>query len=113
MMLKIEKYLLEKFDYHSTCIQDDPSSKRQRKKYKKSKKRGVKLLISGENTTVDDVENPEDSTIPENKNPEQVISSSKPAHEVLKKNLKRKRKVDTSDLSGVIVEFDFKTKKLI
>ena len=114
MMLKIEKYLLEKFDYDGIDNESADSHKKQRKKFKKSRKKGVKLISSGENT----IEEVEHTIQPENEsNPEKSTSvnskpTTTPAHELIKSGLKRKRKIDCSDLSGVIVSFNFKTKSL-
>lgn len=113
MMLKIEKYLLNKFDYDGIDYESDSSelkmSKKQRKKFKKSRKKGVKLVSTGENTieeTINSVQSDEIS--PEKLKPVKTT----PAHESIKNGLKRKRKVDCSDLSGVIVSFNYKTKSL-
>jgi len=96
MMLKLEKHLLDKFDYDNIEVDNIEMSKKQRKGFKKRMKRGVKMTCSGEGKIVDDGE--EDVV----ENPELSGVKVKPAHEILKDQLKKKRKFDCSDLSGVL-----------
>lgn len=96
MMLKLEKYLLDKFEYDNIEVDDIETLKKQRKGFKKRMKRGVKMTGSGEGKIVDDGE--EDIV----ESPELNGIKVKPAHEILKNQLKKKRKVDCSDLSGVL-----------